>query len=93
MEIEGRVQLFTQVLRRAPSPLEGALKLIELIEKGLVPRGKLETEARSRAAKIVADPKVQAAIRAGDMNQARLAQEVLRQLGGDAGPPNSQSAA
>ena len=86
VEIEARVQLFTQVLRRAPSPLEGAIKLLELIEKGLAPRGALEADARARAAKTIADPKVQAAIRAGDMNQARLAHEVMRRLGGEPAP-------
>jgi hypothetical protein len=82
-ELEGRVKLFDQVAKRAGAPLQGAVNLLQLVEKGLVPRGKLAEDARLRATKLLASPEAQAAIGSGDPVQTRLAAEVMRLLGGE----------
>lgn len=82
-ELESRVKLFDQVQKRAAHPLQGAVNLLQLVEKGLVPRGKLAEEARLRATRLLGSPEAQAAIGSGDLAQTRLAAEVMRLLGGE----------
>jgi hypothetical protein len=85
IELELRLKLFDQVSARARAvggPLHAAAALLQLAEKGLIPRGRLAGQARARAAALLASPDGQAAATSGDPCQTELARELVATLSG-----------
>lgn len=78
--IENKVKLFNQITSRAASPLDAAATYLRLIDKGVLPAGRLADEARSRAMRLLASPDVKALVTEGDPTNVGLAREVAAML-------------
>lgn len=83
VELATKIKLLDQVQKRAGPPLQAALNLMQLVEKGLIPRGRIADEARVRATALLGSSEAQQAIGSGDPAQMKIAGEIMRLLGAE----------